>query len=79
MCHTSYFNDIVVDRKHTPNIFNFDKKCIFIWNFCRPVCVHGYHEYTHTTLVFVVEGRLNEATRLPCVATRDSGGRDPGG
>jgi hypothetical protein len=47
--------------------------------FLSPVCAQGYNEYTHTTLVFVVEGILNEATRLPCVATRDSGGRDPGG
>ena len=33
----------------------------------------------HTTLLLVVEVRLNEATRLPCVATRNGGGWDPGG
>ena len=27
----------------------------------------------------VVEVRLNEVTRLPCVAIRNGGGRDPGG
>jgi hypothetical protein len=32
----------------------------------------------HHPLV-VVEVRLNETTRLPCVATRNGGGRDPGG
>ena len=38
----------------------------------------GYYENAHTTLL-LVEVRLNEATRLPCVATRNGGGRDPGG
>ena len=29
--------------------------------------------------MLVEEGKLNEVTRLPCVATHDCGGRDPGG
>jgi len=29
--------------------------------------------------LLVVEGRINQATRLQCVATRDGEGRDPGG
>ena len=39
----------------------------------------GYYEYAHSTLLLVVEVRLNEGTLLPCVATRNGGGRDPGG
>ena len=36
-----------------------------------------YYEYTYLTLLLVVDNRLNEATRLSCVATRNGGGRDP--
>ena len=48
-------------------------------NECRSVWVPGYYEETHLTLLLIVDDRLNEATRLSCVATRNGGGRDPGG
>jgi hypothetical protein len=28
-----------------------------------------YYEWAHITILLVVEARLNEVTRLPCVAT----------
>jgi hypothetical protein len=37
MCHASYFNDIVVDRKNTPNIFNFDKN-VYLFEICVAPC-----------------------------------------
>ena len=44
----------------------------------RPCVDPGYYEYSHSTL-WLVLARKNEATSLPCVATRNGGGRDPGG
>ena len=44
-----------------------------------PVWVTGYYEQAHSTLLLLVEDRLNEATSLLCVATSDCGGRDPFG
>ena len=38
-----------------------------------------YHELAYSTILLVVEGRLNEVTRLPSVATNDCGVRETGG
>jgi hypothetical protein len=48
-------------------------------NECLSVWVPEYCEYTHLALLLVVDDRLNEAIPLSCVATRNGGGRDPGG
>ena len=42
-----------------------------------PVWVTAYYKQAHSTLLLVVEDRLNKATSLLCVATSDGGGRDP--